>query len=193
MGKQVRPQNRTKNLAPRAAALLGKPLEFIDEVHLRERQICALIDDIANGAIAEAESIATILSFLSHELPLHLRDEEEDLFPLLQRRCEKEDEIEKVIEKLHSDHAHAGEDTPIIVALLETLKAEMRAPDEREQDLLFAYASHSRRHLILENAIILPFARLRLTGKDLETLAKRMCQRRGLNNLRDQDDSDRST
>jgi hemerythrin-like domain-containing protein len=48
---------------------------------------------------------------------------------------------------------------------------------------LARFAGHARRHLILENAIILPFARLRLTRHDLETLRLRMMQRRGLDRL----------
>jgi iron-sulfur cluster repair protein YtfE (RIC family) len=193
MGKHVRHLNRGEFLAPTAVALLGKPLDYIHEDHLRERQICTLIDEIAHGDIPDTDTIAAILSFLSHELPLHLRDEEEDLFPLLRRRCEREDEIEKVIKNLHADHVHAGEDTPRVVALLEDLANKARGPKGPEQDMLLTFASHARRHLILENAIILPFARLRLTETDLETLYIRMCQRRGLEGLKELGNAQRST
>lgn len=193
MGKHTRHLNRGEYLEPTAAALLGKPLEFIHEDHLRERQICSMIDEIARGGTGapDTQTISAVLGFLTRELPLHLKDEEEDLFPLLRRRCEPEDEIDKVIAKLHKDHDHAGEDTPQVVALLEELANEARAPNEDERHMLLAYAAHSRRHLILENAIILPFARLRLTETDLETLYIRMCQRRGLDSLKDPSNAQR--
>jgi hemerythrin-like domain-containing protein len=173
--------------------LLCKPLEYIHEDHLRERQICTLIDGIAQGGIPDTDAISAILSFLLYELPLHLRDEEEGLITFLRRRCEREDDIDSVIKKLNADHAHADKDTPVVVALLEELANEARAPDAHEQEMLLAFAFQARRHLILENAIILPFARLRLTETDLETLYIRMCQRRGLEGLKEQDDAKRSS
>jgi len=52
--------------------------------------------------------------------------------------------------------------------------------------LLTNYANQARRHLILENAIVLPLARVRLTDDDLDTLRLRMMQRRGLDSLMEQ-------
>ena len=170
-------------LQPTANSLLGKPLEFIHEDHLRERQICTMLDEIACNDVHSFESVAQVLSFLKNELPLHLQDEEEDLFPLLRRRCEREDEISKVIARLLSDHMHAAEDTPPVIAILEELVLEVRELTQGERAILKGFVSHSRRHLILENAVILPFARLRLTRRDLKTLYLRMCQRRGLDHL----------
>lgn len=185
MGKHIRHPNRRDGLKPTAAALLDKPLEFIHENHLREREICASIDQIAQGDVVSVRVVKDVLSFLTKELPLHLMDEEEDLFPLLKRRCAPEDDIGKIIARLHRDHAHADEDTPEIVALLESLVEKPRLLEGTETGALAAYASHARRHLILENAIILPFARLRLTERDLETLTIRMCQRRDIKSLRE--------
>lgn len=177
-------------LKPTASTLLDKPLEFIHEDHLRERQICIMLDEIADDATASLESVAEVVSFLSKELPLHLKDEEEDLFPLLQERCEPEDEISKVIVKLLSDHVHAAEDTPPVIAILERLGQGANELTTNERESLKEFAGHSRRHLILENAVILPFARLRLTERDLETLCLRMCQRRGLDRLSEVQDAE---
>ena len=41
-------------------------------------------------------------------------------------------------------------------------------------------ALHERRHIALENAVILPIARLRLTPQDLHALSTRMAARRGV-------------
>lgn len=183
MGIHRRNPIRGDCCAPTPVALLGQPLEFIHEDHLRERQICAFIDEIAQSESAQ-DKVLAVLAFLTTELSLHLQDEEEDLFPLLKRRCEPEDEIERVISKLTVDHAHAGDDTPIVVEILTQLNAQNRVPDQNECEVLMQFAAHSRRHLILENAIVLPLARVRLTNSDLDTLYIRMCQRRGLEQLK---------
>jgi hemerythrin-like domain-containing protein len=42
------------------------------------------------------------------------------------------------------------------------------------------FAHHARRHLILENAVILPIARARLTEADLNAMKRHMLERRSL-------------
>lgn len=171
---------RGECLIPTANTFLRNPLEFIHEDHLRGRQICALIDGIVASDAPQADDVDQVLSFLQNELPLHLKDEEEDLFPILRKRCEPEDDIARVIRRLLSDHLHAAEDTPPVIATLKELAARPRALTDNECQMLSEFAAHSRRHLILENAVILPFARLRLTRSDLYSLCRRMCARRGL-------------
>lgn len=183
MNAQSNTMSRGDCLKPTANSLLGKPLEFVHEDHLRERQICTMLDDIAQSATPSPEKASEALGFLTTELPLHLKDEEEDLFPLLRRSCEPEDEISKVISRLLSDHLHAAEDTPPVIAILENLVRGTYSLNEDDRAKLKAFVGQSRRHLILENAIILPFARLRLTERDLDTLHIRMCQRRGIDRL----------
>ena len=165
-------------LQPTDLALLGTPLEFIHEDHLREREICATLDRIAAAPSPDPGDVACAAKFLQDELPLHLQDEEEDLFPLLKRRCEPEDEIGKVIDRLLKDHGHAHVDTPAVLVILSGLKQDDSGFGPEERAILGDYTAHARHHLILENAIILPFARLRLTKSDLETLTLRMGQRR---------------
>lgn len=190
MDNDARDLKRGDCRSPTNPALLGNPLDFIHEDHLREREICAQIDALAGARTPEADAVARILGFLRTELPLHLEDEEEDLFPLLRRRCEPEDEIDKAIERLVSDHRHAGEDTPQVVADLERLGSGESELSEDMRTRLVNFAAHARRHLILENAIILPLARLRLTDHDLETLRLRMMQRRGLDRLTETADAE---
>lgn len=183
-------QKRGDCLTPTTLDLLGNPLDFIHEDHLREREICAMIDRIVDAEDPDRDQARLILSFLREELPLHLEDEEQDLFPLLRRRCETEDEIDKAIQRLETDHRHADEDTPGVIAILAALEAGERQPSDDDQSVLVRYAGHARRHLILENAIILPFAKLRLTEGDLGTLRLRMMQRRGLDRLMETSDAE---
>ena len=189
MGIQTRKPIRRDCSKPTPEALLEEPLEFIHEDHLRERQICAFLDDIGDGT-AELDVVQAALDFLSNELPLYMRDEEEDLFPLLKRRCEPDDEIEKIISKPVEDHEHANQDAETIVNILEKLVTASDPASEAEKLALQEFAAHTRKHLILENAIILPFARLRLTENDRKSLYLRMCQRRGLERLKEDQDAE---
>jgi hemerythrin-like domain-containing protein len=49
--------------------------------------------------------------------------------------------------------------------------------------MLTSFAGHVRRHLVAENAILLPIARARLTRADLARLSAHMRARRGLTQL----------
>ncbi len=166
--------------ASTAARPIHNPLDVIHEDHLRAREMCADLDHLERSDARAPELADRVLTFLKTDLPLHLEDEEEDLFPLLKRRCEPQDEIGKALKRLSSDHEHAAEDTPTVVAVLQAMTSGTGSAPEADRLALTQFAAHVRRHLLLENAIILPFAKLRLTNDDLETLRLRMLQRRGL-------------
>jgi iron-sulfur cluster repair protein YtfE (RIC family) len=178
--KQSEPVRRGSGDAPTHPSLLGRPLDFIIEDHLRERQICAVIDAIALAAPLNRQAALTVLRFLNEELTVHLRDEAEDLFPLLAKRCTAEDSIEGAIARIRIDQDEALRLLPEVRATLagcldsgSDLSAEGRA-------ILTSFARHVRRHLVAENAILLPIARARLTRADLATLSAHMRARRGL-------------
>jgi hemerythrin-like domain-containing protein len=153
---------------------MKNPLDFVADDHMREREVCAMIDEIVTSGHSGMADRAQVVAFLTTHLPLHLADEEVDLFPMMLARCEPEDEIGKVIVKLQSDHQYACNDTPKITEIL--------ACDDDFSNVaakqLSTFASQARRHLILENAIILPIARARLTPMDLTTMKDHMLERR---------------
>lgn len=163
----------------------ANPLDFIAEDHLAEREICALMDDVAASAAADVETCDRIIAFLKYQLPAHLEDEEQDLFPMLRRRCDPEDEIDKALDRLQNDHRHAGVDTPVVIALLAAAAVRQTEINAAGRTILADYARNARRHLIFENAIILPLARLRLRTSDLNRMRRNMLKRRGLDRLLD--------
>ena len=183
------PPRRTCDGVKSDQAPLSSPLDIIAKDHLRERDVCAALDRIATAETPERDSLAACIRFLAQDLPLHLRDEEEDLFPLMRRRCSADDNIEAVIARLCSDHDHATIDTPRLVELLQVLQGERRSANPDEREVVRSYATHARRHLILENAIILPLAKKRLSRDDLETLRIRMLQRRGIDPMKEAPDA----
>ena len=156
---------------------IDHPLDFIAEDHMREREVCALIDRLVALVPISPADREKIVVFLQEQLPHHLEDEEIDLFPMMLERCEPEDEIGKVIDRLTSDHEHAHADAPAIIAQIQSDVAELSSEAcTRMAD----FARHSRRHLVVENAIILPIARARLTEEDLRIMKRHMLERRGL-------------
>ena len=180
---------RGECLAPTRHELLGRPLDFMFEDHLRKRAICAMIDRIATMDVPDPDETAQAAGFLASDLPVHLADEEEDLFPLLRRRCTPEDDIDRALDRLQADHRHADFASPRIAALLREAASGL-AMDTAARDRLARFAVHARRHLIFENAIVLPLARSRLTPKDLRGLGLSMRRRRGLDALVEKPDAE---
>lgn len=169
-------------IEPIPTALMAEPLNWLFAEHYRHRQFCALIERIAGSQVVSHQETQEALAFLRHDLPLHIVDEEDDLFPLLRRRCEPEDEVDRVLGSLSADHR---DDIDVVAQLISLLEASLRlerplAASPKAQRQLRAFVARERAHIALENAVVLPIARLRLTQEDLEIFSRRMAARRGL-------------
>ena len=176
---QSHPGRRGSGDAPTCPSLLADPLEFISEDHLRERQVCAEIEALAEATSPDRQSALSVLRFLNEELNVHLRDEAEDLFPLLMERCTPEDSIESAIRRIRADQDAARRLLPGVRAALSEYLDTGADLTARDRATLTGFAAHMRRHLIAENAILLPIARARLGRADLEVLSRHMRMRRG--------------
>lgn len=167
-------------LSPTDPSLLATPLEFISADHLRERVICAMIDRLAGATSLDRQAVLTVLRFLNEELNVHMRDEAEDLFPLLEKRCLPEDGIAPTISRIMANQKEATRLLPRVRAALVRCLDTACDLTARETRILVRFADHLRSHLVAEHAILLPIARARLTHRDLEALSHRMRTRRGL-------------
>ena len=161
--------------------LLAEPLDWFFAEHFRHRQLCQMIDEVCATTVFDGDRIAKVVAFLSHDLALHVIDEEEDFFPLLRRRCRPEDEVERVLGMLSAEHRADMNKASQVSELLKACLLKQTAPglDPVRRKILSEFASQERRHLGLENAVILPIARLRLDAEDLATLGRRLAARRG--------------
>ncbi|WP_112324176.1 hemerythrin domain-containing protein [Oceanibium sediminis] len=171
---------RGSGLCPTDLELLASPLDFLSEDHLRERQICTIIEQLAAADALDRPLALTVLRFLNEELNVHMRDEAEDLFPLLSRRCTDEDSIDSAISRIRAEQDEA-------MCLLPETRLALAASLDTGADLTAAgravlsrFARRVRRHLVAENAILLPIARARLTPADQRKLSAQMRSRRGL-------------
>jgi hypothetical protein len=159
--------------------LLARPLEFILADHLRQRNLCALLERLAGERRFNPALGASVADYMADELPIHMLDEDEDLFPLLRRRALPGDDVERVLGLLSREHSDADRQLEGIVnGLREAISAGRTELDTSLAMTLRTFAHRKRRHLAVENAIIMPLAEARLTPKDSEGLARRMAVRR---------------
>lgn len=163
-------------------ALLREPLEFLFAEHYRHRQVCKILEYLAIAPSFEAELIATADDFIRHDLALHVIDEEEDLFPLLRRRCDPEDAIENVLDRLSADHALDQRLAQVVGSLFARALGERASPSALPggAEALLTLARRQKSHIALENAVVMPLARRRLTADDREALSMRLAARRGV-------------
>jgi len=169
-------------IEPLPPELVHEPLNWLFAEHYRHRQLCQLIERVGVATVLLDEEAREILAFLRHDMPLHVIDEEDDLFPLLRRRCQPTDELDAVLGALSAEHRDDLQQARAVVTALEQALGGGGAPGfDRETRRLFTdFAQHERRHIAVENAVVLPIARLRLTAADLRSLSVRLAARRGV-------------
>lgn len=169
-------------IEPLPAQLLHEPLNWLFAEHYRHRQLCRLIDRVGTATVLLRDEAGEILAFLRNDMALHIIDEEDDLFPLLRRRCQPEDGLAQLLGALSAEHRDDAEQAAVLTAALERALTDGRAPgqDMESRRLFTDFALHERRHIALENAVVLPIARLRLTPQDLRHLSTRLAARRGV-------------
>lgn len=173
------PRSRTQ-IEPASAALLSDPLDFFFAEHFRQRKLCNLIEEMALAETLDWTLTAEVLDFLRHDMALHVQDEEEDLFPLMRLRCPPEDEIERVLSALTAEHAGDRHLAELLIAGLQKALAEAQPPAAQAglREAMIDFARNERRHLALENSVVLPLARRRLTPADLARLSAGLLHRR---------------
>ena len=170
---------RGQGLGPAHRASPAPPLDVLADHHSRIRDLCTLIEYITDRPRTHPEIIAEVSDFVRRELPILISDESDDLLPLMQRRCEPEDEIVRLRTRLDAEHDTALYLLPDALETLDALRDGRADIPEASISLLRTFAAHLHRHLIFENAILIPLARARLTRADLDALRARMEARRG--------------
>jgi hemerythrin-like domain-containing protein len=162
--------------------LLNDPIDWFLAEHQRHRQFCALMRRASTATVFDEELVSWLLDFVVHELTQHVWDEEQDFFPLLRDRALPEDEVDEVLGRLATEHAKDLGHARVVQQHLEACLGQ-RLPLGRSaarRRALQAFSAQQLRHLALENAVVLPLARLRLTAADLGVLSQKLAARRGL-------------
>ena len=181
-GKDERPMRRTTvHLAPADLSLLAAPLEFIRADHDRQHALCNLMEELAEAPRLDVDKAKAVIAYLNRDMRVHVIDEEEDLYPLLRRRCRPEDDVASVLGMLSGEHADdrrlAAEIGEALAKVADAKTAVRDHADLRSKMLMFV--EKARRHLDIENRSVLPLARKRLTDHDKTCFAQRLAARRG--------------
>ena len=167
-------------LEPLDAALLSDPLAFLLAEHERQRVVLHHLDWLAKAPPGPARQRVArlVLRFLEQELTDHINDEIEDFLPLLSQRLPPAAEGRRIVTLVEVEHAR---DEPLARETLSQLRGFFGpgAAAEPTRSALRLFAETQRRHIQLENALLIPLASDHLTADDLAALAARFRQRRG--------------
>ncbi|GAA0296291.1 hemerythrin domain-containing protein [Rhodovulum strictum] len=153
------------------------PLDAIAADHLRQRQMAGALERLAHGQVPCLEHIIGLLAHVDIELPVNFLDEEVDLFDLLRRRAGPRDRPDWLLDRLAAEHAVIDDLAGEVSHILRSVITGRTPPDMRA---LGRFAVATRRHLIVDETLILPLARMRLSQRDRQDLRAAMAARRGL-------------
>jgi hemerythrin-like domain-containing protein len=148
-------------------------LDIIAHEHDLQNQLCNMLEMVADTLPdnVDPQLCRYIIDTLRFEIPLHHRDEELGLFPLLEKRSVASDNIHDMLGRLALEHAT---DESFAAELMESLEALSRGeilPNPNMTGyMLRGFFESYRRHIHWENAVVLPLARQRLSAADLEEL-----------------------
>jgi hemerythrin-like domain-containing protein len=156
-------------------------LDLIEHEHRVDAQLCDTLEHIADGLPNDVDRrlCAEVVNALRHEVPLHHRDEECGLFPLIERRALASDNIHDILARLALEHVTDEGFAAELIESLETLGSGERVHNpEMVGYMLRSFFESYRRHLHRENAVVLPLARARLTPDDILELEDAMSRHR---------------
>ena len=169
-------------IEPIPSELLREPLVWFFAEHYRHRDVCKHLLLMAESDDFDCNVYKGVRSFLEHDLPMHILDEEEGLFPLLRKRCEPDDQIEKILDMLSGEHVGDMRESDAVCDLLDRAISERfgLANYKETSKIVLPFCKSQQRHIAVENAVVLPIARLRLTKRDLRALGRKLAVRRDL-------------
>ncbi len=157
------------------------PLERLAQAHAFHAGVCDMLEQIADSLPDEVDPLQCrqALTCLQLELPLHHKDEEVGLFPLLEKRAKPKDKIGEHLAQLSLEHATDESFADELSHELESLSLGERPHNPNMLGyMLRGFFEGYRRHLHWENTVLLPLARKRLTREDLYALAATMRRHR---------------
>lgn len=167
-----------------AAGALDDPLDALLSFHRRiERQLATLcrlpVHLEVHGLDAEAVAAAhDALVFFDRTLPMHHRDEEADLMPLVGSRVigREREEFRDMRHRLEADHRDMEATWKRLRRPIEAL-AEGALRRVAQEEAAYFRTIHSM-HISMEEAVVHMLAARRLRPEDRAALARRMATRR---------------
>ena len=161
---------------------MDDPFALILRDHEVQWRMCGWLEEIADALPHNAPPLLCrkAAECLRRDMPLHHREEEEGLFPLLLARARETDMAGEIIARLREEHASDEGFAEELTGTLARLEAG-EAPDNPDMlgYMLRGFFENYRRHIHWENTVVIPLARRRLTQEDTAVLLARMRRLRG--------------
>lgn len=161
--------------------LMRNPLDLIAHDHQQQMRLCDLLEQIADGLPADVDRrrCREAATALRYDLPLHHRDEEKGLFPLMRASEDSSGLLSGILARLEGEH---DLDESFADELTEELEHLATAGQARNPEvlgyMLRGFFESYRRHIHWETDVLLPMARQMLSEADLTELANRMEENR---------------
>lgn len=166
---------------PRQFESLDDPVAWLTDEHFQQQSACNLLEQLIRNPrhSASTEDLEEVHQCLSRALPLHIADEEEDLLPLLAKRCNRGDNFAEISVTLRENHEGERLLGQAVAVELQRLIDQLpfARPVRFFGDSIRLYRT-MRRHLAWETAVLVPLACLRLRETDLSYLVNKMARRR---------------
>jgi hemerythrin-like domain-containing protein len=162
-------------VAPLRAALLEDPIAFLSAEHARQMALLGHLERLARAPRARTARVmaGALLRWLTKELPVHVADEEQSLYPRLRRHDAA------VVERLSAEHRRDARLAADTVRGLRAIATGEAVGDEALRGAA-TFARLHRQHLRVEEATVMPLSRQMLTRGEQADLAHEMARRRGL-------------
>jgi hemerythrin-like domain-containing protein len=152
--------------------LLADPLAFLAAEHGRQRALLGHLDRLANNRTGSRVAIArALVAWLACELPLHLRDEEESLYPRIGGAALP---VVRILSEENRESATLRRDLRSDLAMIATGHRPSARFTAAAQDFIARY----RRHLAIEEDEIMPTARRCLSSTACGLITREMAARR---------------
>lgn len=145
------------------------PLDHLIGRRIDLQAFCAILKQPPAGGQGLAQALATAAAaYLAEDFLLLVAEEEESLLPLLQRRLLLGDDLDELFRQLNDEHSQDRAQALSLAAQCRDF-ADGGAGDWPDLcEALAQFAERQRRHLVWEDATILPLARARLSEDDMQ-------------------------
>ena len=156
-------------------------IDFILQEHDRQLEICALLEDflVAPNSEHSSEWAVSVLKFITEDLPVHIEDEEVDLFPMLVSLQAEDQDLATILDQLNLEHEIDRDlAEPLLKGLREVADGEELSDPTRFCMYARTLTEAIRRHINWENRVVLPLARKILSEEDHVLLWNRLSDRR---------------
>jgi hypothetical protein len=174
-------QRRLQTLAPLPENLLSQPIEYLRADHFRLETLSRVLGDAPAGSDGGLDDAArdALVAFLDDELPRHMADEEDDLFPLIDGRCPADSPLHPLVGLLGEMHGRMDALRADLSDGLHAAAKTGKGPSGRRfWQSARAFGELLHWNVAIEDRVVLPLAAACLAAAELDGLGRAMAARR---------------